>query len=461
MNLYTSLQDTSNDIIIDCLVAKKRPKEYHESVRSFSLTLHSLSPRAYNYVRQKFRKNLPHVTTIKKWYANSSCNGQPGISQESLNTLRNLVEESEVEIHVVLNFDEVHINRDCQWSDTRKKFIGHITYGSIPENAQYLPIANNAIVFMVNGVNKSFNLPFAHHFINCLQAHEKAALLTIVLKALSETGVKIVAVVFDGLIQNFAICKLLGASFDVQADFHPFILNPHDNEEILIILDMPHMIKLLRNCIGTKKTLWHIDGTKIEWKYFEALEELRSKCDIVTHKITKKHILFEKNIMNVELATQIFSESAASSLETFLSLPDTKDIFEGCEGTAQCARRFNNLFDIFNSKADPKYNIFKTPINEHSKDEIFKYLDETIKYIMNLRVESPQGTSVLKIRRKTAFLGCIINITNLKQLYVNYVETNKIPMLETQRLNQDPLENMFERIRTVCIGNYCLFRKPR
>lgn len=446
------MQDTSIKSIIECLVAKKRMKKYNEPVRIFSLTLHSLGARAYNYVRQKFHKNLPHASTIKKWYANSQCNGEPGVSQESINTLRNLVKESKDEIYVTLSFDEVHIRRNCQWSDVRKKFMGQITYGSIPENAEYLPVANNAIVFMVNGVNLSFNLPVAFHFINCLQAHEKTALLLIVLKAVSETGVKVLVILFDGLPQNFTVCRLLGASFDIHKDFKPFIINPYDGCEIAIMLDPPHMQKLVRNCIGTLETMYHVDGTKIEWKFYEALEKLRLECDIVTHKITKQHILFKKNIMNVSLATQLLSESVAKSMETFSVLPHTESIFEGCEGTVQFTRRWNNIFDIFNSKVNSNDNIFKTPINQHSKEKIFAYLDESINYIMNLRVSSPHGESVLKIRRKTAFLGFIINITNLKQLHLNYVETNKIRIIETQNLNQDPLENLFGRIRTTCLG---------
>lgn len=143
-------------------------KQYNEAVRIFAITLNSLSPRAYNYLREKFRKNLPHVGTIKKWYANSQCNGEPGVSQESINTLRNLVEDSNEEVYVTSSFDEMNIRRNCQWSDVQKKFIGQITYGSIPENAQYLPVANNAIVFMINGINLSSNLPVAFQFINCL-----------------------------------------------------------------------------------------------------------------------------------------------------------------------------------------------------------------------------------------------------------------------------------------------------
>lgn len=36
---------------------------------------------------------------------------------------------------------------------------------------------------MVNSVNINFDLPVAFQFINCLQSHEKAALILVVLRA--------------------------------------------------------------------------------------------------------------------------------------------------------------------------------------------------------------------------------------------------------------------------------------
>lgn len=436
---------------------KVRPTQYNETIRIFSLTLHSLSPRAYNYVRQKFNKNLPHTSTIRKWYSKSSSNGEPGISEESLNALRNLAAEDE--IYVTLSFDEMNIRRNIQWSDTQKKFLGHITYGSIPHNAQYLPVANYAIVFMVNGVNNSFNIPVAFHFINCLQAYEKAALLILVLRAVSETGVKVLVVLFDGLQSNFTVCRLLGSSFDIDGDFAPYLLNPFDGEKVFIILDAPHMIKLIRNCIGTLKTLYVSNGKTSEWKFFEMLEDLRAKCDIVTHKITKQHILFTKNIMNVALATQLLSESAAKSMEHMLSLPETTSFFEGSEATIDFTRRFDKLFDVFNSSvSEGKKSIFKNPINDDSKDQIYEFLDETVDYIKNLKI-SPQGKSVLHSRRKTSYLGFILNIANLKEIRSEYVDTKKIDILPMRMLNQDPLENFFGRIRTTCLGKNKFFVK--
>lgn len=433
-------------------MAQKPPTMYSQSIRTFALTLNVLSPRAYNYIRQKFNNNIPHPSTLRKWYANSSSNGQPGLSADSLQLLSKLAEKFKSEgsiLYVSLSFDEMNIRRHVQYCDASKKFVGNITYGSVPRNAKYFPVANNAIVFMVNGINVKFNIPVAMHFINCLQSHEKAALISIVVEALTKIGLKIIVVLFDGLGTNIPACNLLGACLNSEKDFRPYILNPVNKEKIFIMFDPPHMIKLVRNCIGTKKVMYCKDS-KIEWKFYENLEYLRAKKDIVTHKLNKEHILFEKNIMNVSLATQLLSESVALAIEKFALVPETKDLFEGAKPTADFTRRWNNLFDIFNSRTDGD-NIFKKPIDSTTKNEIFSYLDETEDYIRQLKLE-PDGPSILSSRRKTAFKGFIVNIRNLKEIYTTYVKTNKISSLRTKLVQQDPLENFFGRNRS-CLGS--------
>lgn len=435
-------------------MAQNIPAKYNQSIRTFALTLNVLSPRAYGYVRQKFNNNLPHPSTLRKWYANSSSNGEPGLSKDSLHVLRALVEkyrEKQTDIYVTLAFDEMNIRRHVQYSDTMKRFLGNITYGSIPRNAEYFPVANNAIVFMVNGINIRFNIPVAMHFINSLQAHEKAALISIVIEALTNVGVKVIAITFDGLGTNTPTCNLLGACFNIYKDFRPYILNPVNREKIFVMFDAPHMIKLIRNCIGTKKVIYYGNESKIEWKFYENLEQLRSKYDIVTHKLTKQHILFEKNIMNVSLATQLLSASVAESMEHFSMLPETKHLFEGVEITSDFTRKMDKLFDIFNSKlsSSGSNNNFKNPINNTTKNEIFSFLDEMVNYIKQLKLEDQ---NILFSRRKTAFKGFIVNIHNLKELYTTYVESNIISALPTNSLNQDPLEFFFGRIRS-CSGS--------
>ncbi|XP_041978028.1 THAP domain-containing protein 3-like [Aricia agestis] len=63
----------------------KRAK-YAPELRSFAITLHFYSPKAYSYVRKKFDLALPHPRVIRSWY--SSIDANPGFSVESFNALR-------------------------------------------------------------------------------------------------------------------------------------------------------------------------------------------------------------------------------------------------------------------------------------------------------------------------------------------------------------------------------------
>lgn len=62
------------------------PTQYSPELRTFALTLHYYSPRAYIYVRKVFDTCLPHPRTLTKWY--QSVDGKPGFSEEALRALR-------------------------------------------------------------------------------------------------------------------------------------------------------------------------------------------------------------------------------------------------------------------------------------------------------------------------------------------------------------------------------------
>lgn len=62
------------------------PKKYLPELRSFALTLHFYSPRAYAFVRKKLNTCLPHPKTICKWY--KSVNDEAGFNEEALKSIK-------------------------------------------------------------------------------------------------------------------------------------------------------------------------------------------------------------------------------------------------------------------------------------------------------------------------------------------------------------------------------------
>jgi len=50
------------------------------------VTLQFFSTRAYNYVREIFDLELPHITTVRQWLKN--VDGKPGFTQQVISTLK-------------------------------------------------------------------------------------------------------------------------------------------------------------------------------------------------------------------------------------------------------------------------------------------------------------------------------------------------------------------------------------
>lgn len=412
MIFHFQAADSNVKDIINCLILGLTGKQYPESVRVFCLTLHFHKPGAYNYVRELFNYNLPHPNTLQKWYSSSTSNGKPGISEDALNVLKNLAETMSAtgqKLLCSLSLDEMAIRRHVQYSDAQKAFFGRITYGSRSGSNEF-DIAKNAIVFMINGINKSFNIPIAFHFIKELNAAERVCLLKEVLAKVTSVNIKVVSVTFDGLPANISMCKLMGASF-TRKNFRPYFNYPEATEKVYIILDPSHMLKLVRNAIGTYKVLYDKNDNKIEWKYFEELERFRSeKGYALAHKLTKKHIQWYRAPMRVHLATETLSNSVANAMD-FLNSKG-KDEFFGCAATTHFIRYFNNIFDVLNSDRATSAK-FKSSITPNNQAQIFSYLQNAIQYILSVSVDV-DGTRIRLVysRRRAAFRGLIINMVN-------------------------------------------------
>ncbi|XP_039308738.1 uncharacterized protein LOC120358454, partial [Solenopsis invicta] len=115
--------DESNGKLFKQLIKQKNkclPRKYDEQLRTFALTIHYYSPRAYEYVRSKFNSCLLHVKTIAKWY--HSIEGKPGISSEALNCIKQRVKSTDYPLVGSLIFDEMAIRQHVEYDGS--KFCG-------------------------------------------------------------------------------------------------------------------------------------------------------------------------------------------------------------------------------------------------------------------------------------------------------------------------------------------------
>lgn len=123
------------------------------------------------------------------------------------------------------------------------------------------------------------------------------------------------------------------------------------------------MVKLARNCLGNKKTIYDGQNNEIKWQFIEDLVSLQiSNIVNFGNKLTKSHIGYESNKMNVRLAAQTLSISTAVSMEYLCA--EKVENFLKSEGTSQYCRIFNNSFDIMNTKPKHLDENFPTTINQ-------------------------------------------------------------------------------------------------
>lgn len=408
----------------------------------FSFNLRYLSPRSYEYIRKKFDNHLPHSTTIRKWFAFSNASGNGGIIDAALQTLKKMVEEHNEKIFVALSFDEMSIRSLIQYQHFKKRFSGFINFGTKKFNTDVLPIATNALVFMLNGINVKMTVPIAYYFITTLIAEEKAVLIASIIKTLTSIGIRVASVTSDGLITNFASYGILGADF-ADENITPYFINTDDHNKVYIFHDPPHVIKLVRNCLGDEKMLYDGNERKIEWKFIERLY----RSNTTTHKLTKKHIHWKSIPMNVKVAVQTISNSVAESIDKLAACGVEQ--FSNTDGTVEFLKNFDKLFNIFNSdkKVECKY---KSPICNESKESVFRFMDYMLEYIDGLTL---LGKPITKTVRNTPFIGFKSNIVALKMMWEELVESKVIDEIKTTSIQQDYLESFFGRVRSSCGNN--------
>lgn len=418
---------------------------YTKDIRSFALTLHFYSPKAYKYVRETWKNMLPGISTLRSWYQN--IDGSPGFTQQALDAISRRTKGSK-RVIVNLVLDEMAIREQRIYD--RGGFKGGIDMG-IGENYienDCVPPANSALVLMAVSINDHWKVPIGYFLIRSLRAGERANLLTEALFALHKSGAYVFSITFDGAPTNLAMCTSLGANFTYGTNFNPTFINPATKDTVYIFFDLCHMIKLVRNCLGDKKILKTDDLKFIKWKFLVDLYNLQKREGLRTaNKLTQKHIYYNTVLMNVKLAMQTLSESVCNSL-LFLQniIPDheVNQQFEGSEGTAEFCRNFNNISDLLNCKNKFSKKEFGAPITEDTFFKLKSHAEEFEKYILSLR--DVNDVPIIRTGRKTGFPGLLIDLRNMLGLYSKLRSFGQSYLL-TYKLSQDFLETFFSAIR--------------
>lgn len=388
--------------------------KYSKNVRSFCFSISYHSCAAYELLRDTFNKNLPHIDTIKSWYAVSDCKAEEGVQDEHIKKLKAIADDfhqgTGSQLTCALVFDEMYIRKQVFWTQDKFDFIGYVSSSYEPnqnlENSTNRKrIVRQAIVFMLSGINKSMQFPVAYYFIHKLDKYGRSKILKEIIEAVTKCGVKIANLTFDGFCSNVSACEMLGADLKIGSDeFQPYILNDFNGEKIFIVLDPCHMLKLIRNTLAKKKIIYDDNGDKIDFCYFESLVDYSQNNQFNTHKMTRKHLQWERNCMCVQTATQTLSNSVANSMEFLMkqnhpnfkdSAPTIRSVFQIKKKILQyptIATDKISLNILFLSISDSyvlsiNYSIFSIPESKvqitktYSRDLLMKKISESYSII--------------------------------------------------------------------------------
>lgn len=363
----------------------------------------------------------------------------PGFTKESLQALKNKAQNTKYLIIAGLTIDEMAIRRRIEWDG--EKLHGHVDIGSGIEGDQVAE-AKEALVFLVTGVNCNFKVPVAYFLVNGITGRQRADLIVQCLELIEETGIRIISLTFDGCAANLAMVKCLNCSIeDRQITFE----HPTSKNNILVLLDPSHMIKLLRNAFQCYNTFIDPDGNTIQWQFLEQLNKLQQRENFhLANKLRYHHIHFQNKNMKVKLATQLFSLSVADALD--FCRDELKLVeFKNSEATSRFLSVINNMFDIFNSRSMYQYK-FKKALTEKNAMQILDFLDTSVRYLSKLKCQDEK--LLIKSSRKTGFIGFIGCAEAVKYLYESLICTKVLVFMPMYRISQDHLEMLFGNIRS-------------
>ena len=416
---------------------------YPPELKNFALSLHFYSSKAYDFVRSQFSNCLPHPKTLSRWY--SCTNGNPGFQNDVFDVLKNMASNRQGSpLLCTMMLDEVAIRRQLDWDG--KKFVGYVDLGVPVEDGSSLPIAKEALVFMIVSLTERWKIPLSYFLIDGLQGAERANLVQICLHKLYAVGVRVVSLTFDGCSANYSMASHLGAKLEAN---EPVLCFPHPadpSENIHIFLDACHMVKLMRNMLADKRVLLDGRGMEIKWEYIVQLEKLQSSEGLrAGNKLTERHVQWEQQKMKVKLAVQTLSASVADALvfcEQVLKLPE----FRGCTATVNFIRIVDRLFDFLNSR-NPIAHGFKAPMRKTNEPVWRPFINEACQYLCSLKL--PNGQLVSSSLRKTAVVGLIVSSLSAVSVFDNLVvQQSLLKYILTYKMSQDHLELFFSAVRS-------------
>ena len=209
------------------------------------------------------------------------------------------------------------------------------------------------------------------------------------------------------------------------------------------------MLKLARNALADLKSFIDSENNLISWKFLSSLHTIQETEGFrMANKLSKKHLQFEKNKMNVALAAQTLSSSVADAID-FLALSMKLKEFQDSQPTVKFIRTIDRLFDLLNSR-NPLGKGFKQPLRPETRETWEQILTESAQYLLNLKQNSEASKLLVTHKRKTFILGFVVTIKSTIEMADEMFSLSyPFKYILTYKFSQDHIELLFSCIRSM------------
>ena len=161
VNIYIVIMINKYLLALPIKLLMKDGKSYSEEQQRFFTTLFMHSPKAYEFLHDRF--NLPTPRTIRRWLC--KINGDPGILKEAIDFLGEKCKENEyLYKECVLMIDGIAIKKHLEWDSNKKCNYGFVDMGNGPDESA--GIAGEALVFLVGSLLGNWKLPVGYVLVN-------------------------------------------------------------------------------------------------------------------------------------------------------------------------------------------------------------------------------------------------------------------------------------------------------
>ncbi|CAB4001495.1 THAP domain-containing 9 [Paramuricea clavata] len=205
---------------------------------------------------------LPNQTLLRKW--SSSVNCEPGFFKEVFTALASKVSRDAIKKDCCLIIDAMAIRKQTIWDTKKDCYAGFADYGQggpILDDPETL--ASEAHVFLLVEARSHWKCPIGNFLTDKISSTYQAQLINMALEMAAEAGLKVWSITADGTSVNLSNFRKLGCQFGTTYDtIDPKFKHPTTGEDVFVVTDPCHMLKLARNAFAHLGTIIDNEGEK-------------------------------------------------------------------------------------------------------------------------------------------------------------------------------------------------------